>query len=433
MTLSTQKSKMLFERALRVIPGGVNSPVRAFKTVGGDPLFIERGEGAYLWDVDGNRYLDCCGSWGPLILGHSPSEVVAALSERIENGTTFGAPTEIEIELAEMVTRFMPTIQKLRLVSSGTEAVMSALRLARAATNRSKIVKFEGGYHGHSDHLLSKAGSGLASLGIPNSAGVPAAITADTITLPYNDVQTVEALFRADGNSIAAVIVEPIAGNMGCVPPKPDFLPALRQLTERTHSLLIFDEVITGFRVGTGGAQALYHVSADLTTLGKILGGGLPIGAYGGRADLMDLIAPSGPVYQAGTLSGNPLAVAAGIATLKVLSDPKVYERLERMGNQLEAGLTAAAERAETPVQVNRMGSMFSLFFTNRAVTDYSSAKRSNTAEFARFHRKMLEKGVYLPPSQFETAFLSAAMTNSDMVHIIEAAESSFQFIARKE
>ncbi|MFQ5663166.1 MAG: glutamate-1-semialdehyde 2,1-aminomutase [Terriglobia bacterium] len=409
------KSKEWLERAERRIPGGVNSPVRAFGAVGGKPPFISHASGVALCDVDGNAYIDYVGSWGPLILGHAHPEIVAALAEAARRGTSFGAPTPLEVELAEEISAAFPSIEKVRLVNSGTEATMSALRLARAATGRKTIVKFEGGYHGHADSLLAKAGSGVATFNLPDSAGVPEEFVRFTLTLPYNDLRAVEGIFAARGKEIAAVIVEPVAGNMGCVPPQPGFLEGLRRLTKKTGARLIFDEVITGFRIAYGGAQEHFGVRADLTTLGKIMGGGLPVGAYGGRGELMDQVAPRGPVYQAGTLSGNPLAVTAGLTALRLLSKPDTYPQLEARGAQLGNGLGEAAAEAGVPVQVNRCGSMLTVFFSDEPVTDYASAKRSHTERFARFHRALLGRGVYWPPSQFETAFVSLAHAEADI------------------
>jgi glutamate-1-semialdehyde 2,1-aminomutase len=400
---------------LEVIPGGVNSPVRAFRGVGGNPPFLERGEGAHVFDVDGNEYIDYVGSWGPLLLGHCHPEIVAAVREALEKGTSFGAPTEREVELAEAIREAVPSIEMVRLVNSGTEATMSAIRVARGFTGRDLVVKFEGCYHGHVDSLLVKAGSGLATLGIADTQGVPKAFCDTTLALPYNSAEAVEEAFRRHGKRIAAVIVEPVAGNMGVVPPAPGFLESLRRVTERAGALLIFDEVMTGFRVAFGGAQARYGIRPDLTTLGKVIGGGLPVGAYGGRKDVMSRVAPAGPVYQAGTLSGNPLAVSAGLAMLRHLkAHPEVYERLE----QLAAQLCAAAPRGVT---VNRVGSMFTFFFTEGPVTDYESAKRSDTERFGRYFRAMLERGVYLAPSQFEAAFVSAAHTEEDIRRTVAA------------
>ena len=410
------KSEELFRRAQETIPGGVNSPVRAFRSVGGNPLFIARGEGSHIFDVDGNEYIDYVGSWGPLLLGHRHPDIVAALEGALAIGTSFGAPTEQEVELAEAIRDAVPSIEMVRLVSSGTEATMSAIRVARGFTGRDLIVKFEGCYHGHVDSLLVKAGSGVATLGIPDTQGVPKAFCDTTIALPFNNAEAVEQAFRAHGNRIAAVIVEPVAGNMGCVPPLPGYLEALRDITARFGALLVLDEVMTGFRVAFGGAQQRYGIRPDLTTLGKVIGGGLPVGAYGGRKDIMSKVAPVGPIYQAGTLSGNPLAVAAGLAMLRYLKrHPEVYGQLEARAAELCASAPAG-------VMVNRVGSMFTWFFTDQPVTDYESAKRSDTARFGRFFRAMLERGVYLAPSQFEAAFVSAAHSEEDIRETIAAA-----------
>jgi glutamate-1-semialdehyde 2,1-aminomutase len=414
------RSEELFRRAQEVIPGGVNSPVRAFRSVGGNPLFIARGEGSRLFDVDGNEYIDYVGSWGPLLLGHRHPEILAALERALAIGTSFGAPTAQEIELAEAIRDAVPSIEMVRLVNSGTEATMSAIRVARGFTGRDLIVKFEGCYHGHVDSLLVKAGSGLATLGIADTQGVPKAFCDTTLALPFNSVDALEEAFREHGSRIAAVIVEPVVGNMGCVPPLPGYLEAMRAITERHGALLIFDEVMTGFRVAFGGAQQRYGIRPDLTTLGKVIGGGLPVGAYGGRKDIMSKVAPAGPVYQAGTLSGNPLAVAAGLAMLRHLkAHPEIYDRLEAFGARLGAAAPAG-------ITVNRVGAMFTFFFTDCPVTDYDSAKRSDTTRFGRFFRAMLERGVYLAPSQFEAAFLSAAHTEEDIERTIAASNEAF-------
>jgi glutamate-1-semialdehyde 2,1-aminomutase len=413
--MTRPRSAAVFERALHVIPGGVNSPVRAFRGVGGSPPFIARGEGSHIFDIDGNEYIDFVGSWGPLLLGHRHPVIVQAVEEALETGTSFGAPTEREVEMAEAIRDAVPSMQMVRLVNSGTEATMSAIRVARGFTGRDLTVKFEGCYHGHVDSLLVKAGSGLATLGIADTQGVPKGFTDTTLALRFNSVDAVEEAFRAHGDRIASVIVEPVVGNMGCVPPQPGFLQALRRITERHGALLIIDEVMTGFRVAYGGAQQLYGVQPDLTTLGKVIGGGLPIAAYGGRADIMSRIAPLGPIYQAGTLSGNPLAVAAGLAMLRHLkAHPEIYATLE-------SNSAAIAAVAPTGVTTNRIGSMFTWFFTSRPVTDYDSAKQSDTARFAAFHRHMLEHGIYLPPSQFEAAFVSAAHTEDDIARTNQA------------
>jgi glutamate-1-semialdehyde 2,1-aminomutase len=431
MTRSLNESRALQKRAEKLIPGGVNSPVRAFRSVGSDPPFLVRGEGAHVWDADGNRYIDYVGSWGPLILGHSNAEVIEAIIQAARNGTSFGASTPTEADLAALVTEAFPAIEKVRFVSSGTEATMSAIRLARAATKRKIIVKFEGCYHGHSDALLVKAGSGVATLGIPGSAGVPEEFVEFTVALPYNDRSAVDAAFAKFKGQIACVIVEPVVGNMGCVPPKPGYLEALREITARDGALLIFDEVMTGFRVALGGAFELYNIKPDLTTLGKIIGGGLPVGAYGGPAKIMDLIAPVGPVYQAGTLSGNPLAMAAGIATLCQLKANReaFYKQLDEMTGKLVAGITAAAKEANVTMAANRVGSMFTFFFTNKQVTDWESASTCDTAKFGRFHGALLDAGVWLPPSQFEAAFLSIAHTQGDIDDTIASAREALALV----
>ncbi len=428
--MNTQRSDALFAHARELIPGGVNSPVRAFKAVGGQPRFIERGEGAYLYDVDGNRYIDYVLSWGPLIHGHAHPHVIEAIARAAARGTSYGAPTELEVRLAEMVIEALPAVEMVRFVNSGTEATMSALRLARAYTGRDKIIKFAGGYHGHADFLLVAAGSGALTLGIPDSPGVPQATTADTLIAPYNNLSAVQALFEEFPDGVAAVIVEPVAGNMGCVPPEPGYLQGLRELTTRFGALLIFDEVMTGFRVAYGGAQQLYGIKPDLTCLGKIIGGGLPAAAYGGRREIMSLIAPAGPVYQAGTLSGNPLAMAAGIAQLELLQQSGVYERLEARSAQLAEGLKEAATAAGIAITQTRVGSMFCLFFTDQPVTDYASAKTASTERYARFFQAMLEQGIYLAPSQFEAGFLSLAHQAQEIEQTIEAARVAFAQLA---
>jgi len=416
------KSEDLFARAQRVIPGGVNSPVRAFRAVGGTPRFIARAQGARVWDVDGAAYVDYLGSWGPMILGHAHPAVVEAVARAAQDGTSYGAPCAAEVELAERVTRLVPSMQMVRFVSSGTEAAMSALRLARGFTGRHKILKLEGCYHGHADALLVAAGSGVATLGIPGSPGVPEGTVTDTVVAPYNDEAAAEAVFAAHGPDMAAVIVEPVAGNMGCVPPAPGYLEALRDLTRRHGALLVFDEVITGFRLGPGGAQGVYGIEPDLTCLGKIVGGGLPVGAYGGRSEVMQHIAPLGPVYQAGTLSGNPLAMAAGVATLDLLAAPGVYPRLDALTARLCGGLDRAARAAGVPVTVSRVASMFTVFFCTGPVTDYATARKADTAAFARFFNGMLSRGFYLPPAQLEAAFVSLAHAEADIDATIAAA-----------
>jgi len=420
-------SESLFERACQLFPGGVNSPVRAFKGVGGKPVFLHSGSGAHVQDVDGNRYLDFCGSWGPLIFGHADPDIIAAIVAAASSGTTFGASTLREIDLAERIRMAVTSIEKMRFVSSGTEATMSALRVARGFTGRPKIVKIDGGYHGHADTLLAAAGSGALTLGIPGSAGVPPAAVADTIVVPFNDLEAMEAVFAAEANrdQIAAVIVEPIPGNMGLVLPRPAYLPRLRSLCDQNGTLLIFDEVISGFRVARGGAQQLFGVRPDLTCLGKIIGGGLPMGVYGGRASIMNVVAPEGPVYQAGTLSGNPLAVAAGIATLKKLDDT-VYRTLEMLGGMLEDGIGRVIRRSGVKARVQRAGSAFTIFFTDLEVTDLASARQADTARFAKFFHSMLDRGFYLPPAQLEAAFLSMAHTADDVESFVIAAKEVF-------
>jgi glutamate-1-semialdehyde 2,1-aminomutase len=423
-----EQSQRLQKRAESMIPGGVNSPVRAFRAVGCDPVFIVRGKGSHIWDADENEYIDYIGSWGPLILGHADQDVLDAILGAACNGTSFGASTPSEADLAELVISAFPHMQKVRFVSSGTEATMSAIRLARAYTKRKYIVKFEGCYHGHADALLVKAGSGVATLGIPGSAGVPEEFIQFTVALPFNNIQMVEHAFHKFKHQIACVIVEPVVGNMGCVPAADDFLVALRLITEREHSVLIFDEVMTGFRLAFGGAQEIYNVRPDLTTMGKIIGGGLPVGAYGGPSEIMDLVAPLGPMYQAGTLSGNPLAMAAGCATLKHLRDHKqeIYPRLEKLSGELVEGVATAAKEAGITLCHNRVGSMFTWFFTPGPVKDWDSASKSNTEAFGKFFRGMLDNGVYLPPSQYEAAFLGATHTEQDVQQTIAAAKQAF-------
>lgn len=424
----TEQSRRLQQRAETMIPGGVNSPVRAFRSVGGDPPFIVRGKGSHVWDADENEYIDYIGSWGPLILGHAEPNVLDAIVSAACNGTSFGASTPSEADLAELVLSAFPQMQKVRFVSSGTEATMSAIRLARAYTKRKYIIKFEGCYHGHADCLLVKAGSGVATLGIPGSAGVPEEFTMFTIALPFNNLPVVEQAFHKYKHQIACVIVEPVVGNMGCVPAADDYLVGLRLITERERAVLIFDEVMTGFRVAFGGAQELYNIQPDLTTMGKIIGGGLPVGAYGGSKEIMDLVAPLGPMYQAGTLSGNPLAMAAGCAMLKQLKDLKgeIYPKLEKLSGQVVEGVAAAAKDAGIALTHNRVGSMFTWFFQQGPVTDWDSAAKSDTEAFGKFFREMLDRGVYLPPSQYEAAFLGAAHTDEDVRKTIEAAKLSF-------
>jgi glutamate-1-semialdehyde 2,1-aminomutase len=431
MSRNTDQSRKLQHRAEQFIPGGVNSPVRAFRSVGSEPLYIVRGHGSHIYDADGNDYIDYIGSWGPLILGHAAPVVIDAIIAAARNGTSFGASTPAEADLAELIISAFTHMQKVRFVSSGTEATMSAIRLARAYTKRKYIVKFEGCYHGHSDGLLVKAGSGVATLGIPGSAGVPEEFTQFTLALPYNDTNAVEQAFGKFKHQIACVIVEPVVGNMGCVPPAPGYLEALRAMTARDNSLLIFDEVMTGFRLAFGGAQELYGIQPNLTTMGKIIGGGLPVGAYGGPSEIMNLIAPLGPVYQAGTLSGNPLAMAAGYATLNYLLKHKdVYATLDKLAAELVAGVAAAAKDAGVTISHNRVGSMFTWFFTAGPVTDWTSAEKCDTKAFGNFFRAMLENGIYLPPSQFEAAFLSATHTEQDMQQTIAAAKQAFAGVA---
>ena len=420
--ISRAKSDQLFSEALKFIPGGVNSPVRAFRAVGGQPFFVNRASGARVWDVDGNEYLDYVGTWGPAILGHAPKEVVGAVQAAAANGTSFGIPNPLEVRLASMICSWVPSVQKVRMCNSGTEATMSALRLARGFTGRDKVIKFEGCYHGHSDSLLVKAGSGALTFGNPDSAGVPAAFTRHTIVLPFNDPDAVEAAFAANHGQVAGIIVEPVPGNAGLYLPKLGYLAFLREITKANAALLIFDEVMTGFRLAKGGAQERFGIAPDLSCFGKVIGGGLPVGAFGGRAEIMDLLAPSGPVYQAGTLSGNPLAMAAGIAALEQLHQTNAYDALEELGASLEAGLRAAAASAGVPMQFNRCGSMFCAYFSAEPVANLANALKSDRERFKEYFHGMLEAGIYIAPSQFEAGFLSTAHTRADIERTVEAA-----------
>ncbi|MFC2007602.1 glutamate-1-semialdehyde 2,1-aminomutase [Chloroflexota bacterium] len=413
--MNQERSRNLFQEAQQYLPGGVDSPVRAFKAVGGNPLFMVRGQGSKIYDADDNEYIDYVCSWGPLILGHSHPQVVAALKQTVDSGTSFGASTELEITLAKLISNAIPSMEMLRFVNSGTEATMTALRLARAFTGRDRIIKFAGGYHGHSDGLLTKSGSGLATLGIPDSPGVPTSYAQNTLVAPYNNADAVAQILQNYPGEIAAVIVEPVAANLGVVPPQPGFLASLRKLTSESGTLLIFDEVITGFRVAYGGAQSLYGVTPDLTCLGKIIGGGLPVGAYGGKREIMEMMAPLGPVYQAGTLSGNPLVMTAGIETLQLLSQPGSYEQLEKAASALEEGIAGAAVSPGLEINISRVASLLTVFFTSEAVTDYESAGRADTKLFASFFRQLLAEGIYWPPSQFEAAFVSLAHSDDDL------------------
>ncbi|MDR3543652.1 MAG: glutamate-1-semialdehyde 2,1-aminomutase [Desulfosporosinus sp.] len=424
MSFVDEKSRQAFARAQKVIPGGVNSPVRAFKSVGRDPVFIDRGAGAHIWDIDGNRYLDFVGSWGPLIVGHAHPDVVAAIKLVAERGTSYGAPTEVETVLSEEVLKAYPSMEMIRMVNSGTEATMSALRLARGVTNRSKIIKFEGCYHGHSDQLLIKAGSGALTFGIPTSPGVPTQIASTTISARFNDLEGLKEIFQREGEEIACVILEPVAGNMGVVLPEEGFLQGVRQLTKEYGTLLIFDEVMTGFRVSYGGAQGFFGIDPDLTCLGKVIGGGLPVGAYGGKRCFMEQISPKGPIYQAGTLSGNPLAMNAGLATLKLLQQPGTYEALSSKTIRLGEGLKQLAQEVGLPIWVNSIGAMFSAFFTDISVKDYASACTSDVERFAKYFRAMLKHGIYLAPSQFEAVFLSTVHSDADIDHTLEQART---------
>ena len=420
--MSTTKSGALFDAARAIIPGGVNSPVRAFRAVGRTPVFIARAAGSHLWDVDGNAYIDFIGSWGPMILGHGHPRVVEALRRAVDLGTSFGAPTELEVQMAELITKMMPSVEMVRMVNSGTEATMSAIRLARAFTGREKLIKFEGCYHGHGDSFLIKAGSGAMTLSVPDSPGVPPAVAAGTLSARFNDLSSVRKLVGENAGAVAALIVEPVVGNMGCVPPEPGFLEGLRAICSHEGIVLIFDEVMTGFRIAPGGAQEIYGIRPDLTTLGKIIGGGLPVGAYGGRRDIMQLVAPSGPMYQAGTLSGNPLAMTAGYVTLTLLREnTDIYRSLEEKSRHLQEGIEETIRTMGLPLTQNRVGSMMALFFTSQRVLDYDGALRADTARFAAYFREMLRQGIYLAPSQFEATFVSAAHSDGEIDQTIEA------------
>lgn len=425
--MNITKSISLFQEAQTIFPGGVNSPVRAFRAVGGQPLFIERGEGPYLYDVDGNRFIDYVLSWGPLITGHAHPKVVEAIQQAAVKGTSYGAPSPLEIDLAISIMDFMPNIEMIRFVNSGTEATMSALRLARAYTKRDKIIKFDGCYHGHADMLLVQAGSGVATLGLPDSPGVPSAVASDTLVANFNDLESVEVLFKKYPDQIAGIIVEPVAGNMGVVPPQPGFLEGLRSITEREGAVLIFDEVMTGFRVHKGGAQRLYNIKPDLTTLGKVIGGGLPVGAYGGKREIMQMVAPLGPMYQAGTLSGNPLAMSAGIAALSLIRGEEVWRKLEQAAGRLEAGIGEAAKRAGVPIQQTRVGTMFTTFFSETKPVGWNTVKAADKVQFGKFFQKMLENGFYLAPSQFEAGFISIMHTDEIIDKTIEAVMETFR------
>lgn len=421
------KSQAAFAEAKKLIPGGVNSPVRAFRAVGGEPIFIERGAGSKMYDIDGNEYIDYCLSWGPLILGHAHPEIIGAITEYATRGTSFGAPTLLETEMAQLVTEIMPSVEVVRMVNSGTEATMSALRLARSYTKRNKIVKFEGNYHGHADALLIKAGSGVATLGLPDSPGVPESIAANTLTVPYNDIDSLKVAFEKFGDDIAAVILEPIAGNMGLVKPLPGYLEQLRELTRQYGALLIFDEVMTGFRAAYGGVQALYNIDPDLTTLGKVIGGGMPVGAYGGKREIMEQVAPAGPMYQAGTLSGNPLAMIAGYLTLKKLGEPGTYEAMEAKSKRLVDGFLATGRELGIPVTGTYVGAMMGMFFSEQEIINYDTAKQCNLERYAKFFQGMLTRGVYLAPSQLEAGFMSAVHSDADIDRTLEASRDSMK------
>lgn len=431
--MNTKTSDTLFQRALQKIPGGVNSPVRAFKSVGRNPLFITKAHGSKLWDVDGNEFIDYVGSWGPMILGHAHPVILEAIQKAAADGTSFGAATEREVEMAELVCSIMPSVQMVRMVNSGTEATMSAIRLARAYTGKEKIIKFEGCYHGHADSFLIKAGSGAMTFGVPDSPGVPTSIASTTLTARFNDLASVEKLFNEFPGQVAGVIIEPVVGNMGCIPPSKGFLEGVQKLCTQHNAVFIVDEVMTGFRVALGGAQQLYGITPDLTTLGKIIGGGLPVGAYGGKKEIMQMVVPSGPMYQAGTLSGNPLAMAAGIAMLSLLkNDTSIYSTLEKLSSKLEEGITDIIKRNQFPLTQNRVGSMFTLFFTPSSVKDYDTAKTSDTRLFGNYFNEMLNRGIYLAPSQFEAAFISTAHTESDIDKTLTAAEASLKRVFGK-